>query len=135
VRTNQISERLYRAFAEDFGCLVFPVPTATWLDVVHPKFRFGYMPPIRLAHPHPAVLVMMSPSLIAAVTAWLDELQLDTYLTSVEAFVGAHLMNPAESTDETVRRIEDELYTSAPEALRLVSLVEARAIDDGIVPA
>lgn len=134
MRANLIAERLTQAFRGDFGCAVAVVEAATWLLLpVEPRFRFGYMPPVPVTNVGDQFLVSLSAELIDRVTVDLDDDTLDAYLTAVEAFVGAHLMSPDKSSDETMRYVENELYEKAPDALALMTEVEAQAIDAGIV--
>jgi hypothetical protein len=134
MRDAEIAERLERAFRDDFGCAVAVVTAETWQGLpLEPRFRFGYMPPVAITNAGDSFVISVSAELIDRVTGDLDEFLLDQYLTAVEAFVGAHLMDPAESVDETIKRVEDQLYEQAPEALALMSQVEANAIDAGIV--
>lgn len=135
MRSDLIAERLERSFREDFQCAVSVVTAETWRGLpLEPRFRFGYMPPVPVTNVGDSFLVSVSAELIDEVTAGLDDELLDVYLTAVETFVGAHLMLPAESTDETVKRVEDDLYERAPESLELMTEVEANAIDAGIIP-
>lgn len=134
MRVEHIAARLTRSFRGDFGCAVALVPEKTWSDMpIEPRFRFGYMPPLPIVALSGESLVCVCPELIDRVTASLDDDMLDVYLTAVEAFVGAHLMNAGETSDQVMARVETELYEQAPEALALMSAVEATAIDDGIV--
>lgn len=136
MRSEQIAERLGRSFREVPGVSLAVVSADEWaLLPLEPRFRFGYLPPIAVTESGESWLVSVSPALIARVTEALDDDLLDVYLTGLEAFVLAHLMNDDESVDEAIRRVEDQLWTQAPEALALMSSVEAAAIDRGVVPA
>jgi hypothetical protein len=97
-----------------------------------PRFRFGYMPPIIPVGDVPAVVVF-SPELIAQVTASLSDDELDRYMTVVEAMVGAHLQHDDLPTDVVITLIEDELSDTAPSSLSLVTEIEMKAMDSGIV--
>lgn len=134
MRVEHIEERLTRSFRDDFGCAVAVVQEVTWVDLpVAPRFRFGYLPPLPIVSSGRQNLVCLCPELIDRVTAWLDDNTLDVYLTTVEAFVGAHLMSETETSDEVMARVAAELYEQAPEALAMMTDVEATAIDDGII--
>lgn len=135
VRSELIAERLGRSFREVPGCSLAVVSAEEWLRLpVEPRFRFGYLPPIDITDSGESWLVSVSPALIATVTEGLDDDLLDVYLTGVEALVLAHLMLEGESPAETMKRVEDQIYEQAPEALTLMLSVEAEAIDRGVVP-
>lgn len=135
MRSELIAERLGRSFREVPGCSLAVVSADEWLRLpVEPRWRFGYLPPIEVTESGESWLVSVSPALIAEVTRELDEDLLDVYLTGLEALVLAHLMVEGESSEEAVKRVEDQLYEQAPDALALMLSVEAEAIDRGVVP-
>lgn len=135
MRSELIAERLGRSFREVPGCSLAVVSAEEWLRLpVEPRWRFGYLPPIEVTESGESWMVSVSPALIALVTEGLSEDLLDVYLTGVEALVLAHLMVEGETSEETMKRVEDHLYDNAPDALALMLSVEAAAIDRGVVP-
>lgn len=135
MRTQAIETRLTELFRTDLEQTTVMVDRETWGKMpLPPRFRYGYMPPVPVTADNEEFLVTLCPELIDAVTAWLDEDGLDTYLNAVEAFVAGHLMLPGASSDEVIRHVEDELFDKAPSALAFMTEVELQAIDDGVVP-
>lgn len=134
MRTETIQERLEALFRTELGHTTVAVEQEKWptLPLV-PRFRFGYMPPVPLTSDRDQFVVTFSPDLIDAVTSWLDDDAFEVYMDALEAFVAGHLMLPDEPSDEVMRHVEDELFDKAPEALRFMGEVEARAIDSGVV--
>lgn len=96
---------------------------------VEPRYRFGYGPPERTDPP----TVRISPEMLDEITSWLNDDELDIYLMAVETFLAAHLVLRESPSDEIMRYLENELLADAPLALRLMTDVEMRAIDNGLV--
>lgn len=135
MRTQAIEARLTELFRDNLEQTVTVVDRSTWAEMpLPPRFRYGYMPPVPVTNDGESFVVPFSPELIDAVTSWLDDDGLDTYLNALEAFVAGHLMNPGERSDEVMVRVEDELLEKAPNALAFMTEVEIQAIDDGVVP-
>lgn len=122
--------RLVLLLRDRLRCNVVTTSAEVWRAAPNePRYRFGYGPPERT---HPPV-VHLSPQLLDEVTGWLSDDELDIYLMAVEAFLAAHLVLREAPSDEIMRQLEDELLAEAPLALKLMSEVEMRAIDEGLV--
>lgn len=134
-RREAIIHRLASHILEDLRCAVVTPSKQSWsFYQLSAPYRFGWMPPVQVVDDTPALLVSFCPELIAETTAWLDDEQLDVYLTVVEAFIDAMVAQFSEPVAEVYHRVQNSLYETAPDALALVSQVEVRALDDGIVP-
>lgn len=122
---------MVRLFRSQLACEVAVLSARQWREdvIVEPRYRFGYRPPERTEPP----AVCFSPGLLDEITGWLSDDEFDIYITAIEAFMAAHLMLPGAPPDEIMRLLENELLAEAPLALRLMSEVELRAIDDGLV--
>jgi hypothetical protein len=135
MRTQAIEDRLTELFRTELQQTTVSVDRGTWSQMpLAPRFRYGYMPPVPITADGEQFVVTFCPELIDLVTAWLNEEELAIYLDALEAFVAGHLMAPEESSDEVMRRVEDELLDKAPNALAFMTEVEVQAIDDGVVP-
>lgn len=97
--------------------------------------QFGWFPPMPIDDDPNLLIVTFSAELIADITAWLTNEQLDTYLGVVEMFLDAYIEAMESGTDanEARERAESELFDTDPDALALLSQVEARALDSGLV--
>lgn len=134
-RRKAITHRLAEHILVDLRCAAVAPSKQSWVSYdLHAPYRFGWMPPVQVIDDQPALLVSFCPELVAETTMWLSDEQLDTYLTVIESFIDALVAQFTEPPTEVYTRIQDVLYEKAPEALALVSMVEARALDDGIVP-
>jgi hypothetical protein len=133
LRTNLIEERLVHLFALDLGLRTEVLTADQWRHLdVSPRFRFGYGPPSQRAPDEPCT-VSISPGLLDEITTALSDDHLDTYLTAIEAFVLGHLMWPGVSSDQVMTGLENTMAAELAPALRLVSDVEMRAIDNDLV--
>lgn len=72
------------------------------------------------------LLVGFCPEVIAKSTAHLDEEHLEVYLATVEAFLSAYIEDPLADHDKVRHAVEDRLYDDYPDALSLMTEVEAR---------
>ena len=132
MRARQIEQRLVLLLRDELRCRVEIASAHAWrLLPVEPRYRFGYGPPV-LTQPA-TVVVRFSPELLDEITCWLSDDDLDIYLMAVETFLAAHLVLRDLTSDEIMQRLENELLDDAPRALQLMSTVELRAIDDGLV--
>jgi hypothetical protein len=117
----------------DLRCaLVTPSREAWQAFNLDGSYRYGWMPPQPVEDDPHLLLVSVCPELIAATTLWLDDDDLDTYLTTVEAFLDAWVAGPASPVDEVYQMVEARLYEDAPDVLVLLSEVEMRALNDGV---
>lgn len=126
---------MVRLFHDKLSCHMVDLSLPEW-DRVPDKptrFRFGYMPPVRPEHGVTPVVVF-SPDLIACTTAWLNDMQFDAYMTTIEAMMAAHLEHPDLPSDVVMSRAESDIYAVAPSCLALLHEVEMKAMDSGLVP-
>jgi hypothetical protein len=136
-RIATITERLSLHCWNDLNIHCGVIPKNDWLSLhMAMVYRFGWTPPVDLAalDVDDSFIAFISPEMIASVTEHLDDADFDTYLTVVEVCFDAYVHHRGLPTEEIDRRIEDVLWDSAPDALRLRGEVEAHAIDVGIVP-
>lgn len=136
-RTTQISDRLVAYFRDTLHIRSSSIPAEDWKGLaVYPGYRFGWLPPLDLTEEGiDELIAITSPELIAKVTAELNDDQLDTYLTVVEAMMAAFVERRGEPTEAVERAVEDLLYAEAADAILLRHETEAGAIDRGIIPA
>lgn len=135
MRTYRIRHRLADYVLNTLGCAaVTPSKTAWTTFEIDGPYRFGWMPPTQIEDDSPLMLIVsFCPELIAETTLWLDKDQLDQYLSTIEAFIDAMVTWPERSESDVYGEVQDKYYTMMPEVLALVSQVEARAIDEGVV--
>jgi hypothetical protein len=133
-RREVITRRLAGHILEDLRCATVTPSQASWAayDLQGP-YRFGWMPPVQVEDDVPALLVAFCPELLTSTTMWLDDEQLDTYLTVIETFIDGFVAYFKEPTDMVYQRVQNQLYENCPEALALVTAVELRALDEGLV--
>lgn len=97
---------------------------------------FGWFPPMALGGNAELTLVSFCPELMAEITAWLDDDQLDTYLWTIKELMDGYLeaLMKGQSGDVARQKVESQIFDENPEALALFSQIELRALDDGLVP-
>lgn len=130
-RSTQIEHRLVWLLRDRLSCDVELVDASQWRhDLARsPRYRYGYAPPTPTQPP----VVRLCPVLLDEITSWLTDDELDVYLMAVEAFLAAHLVLRDASSDEIMQYLENELLADALYALRLMTEVEMRALDDRLV--
>lgn len=136
-RTREVRHRLVDHLTVDLRCAAACPSRVAWQVVaVAGTFRYGWAPPtVVAAGPPPLLLYMLCPELIAETTLWLDDGELDIYLTTIEAFFDGWAAMPGEPVDDVYQVVQTRLYHDAAVALELMSTVELRALNDGVVTA
>lgn len=134
-RRDDIRNRLAAFLLEERCVAVACVPSKTMADRPVIGHLFGWFPPMPIEDNADLLVVTFSPELIADITEWLTDEQLDTYLGVVEMFLDGYIGAIESGTDTREARVrtESELFDSDPDALTLFSEIEARALDLGIV--
>lgn len=136
-RRDLIRNRLSSHLLEEQRCAVVCPPKEAILRMPIAGHLFGWFPPMPLEDSR-MLLVSFCPELMAEITAWLDDEQLDAYLWTIEALLDEYismmttcdeLLTNAELRD----RVEAKLLDAEPDALELLSQIELRALDTGIV--
>lgn len=136
-RSAMIRDRLVAHFRDALNIYCSEVAGEQWLALpFSTEFRFGWIPPIDLdaVGVDPNLIAIISPDMIGAVTAHLDDADLDTYLTIIELTADGFVARQGDPLEAIQRDLDDTLYSSAPDAMRLRYEVEARAIDKGLIP-
>lgn len=132
-RRTEILNRLCAHLLELCGVAVVTPPRDAWQAFeINGSYRYGWAPPMPVDGDELCLLVAFCPELIAATTQWLDDEQLDVYLTTVETYLDEFIEHFGEDTTVIRQRVDGELHDTVPEALDLLSEVEARALDAGI---
>lgn len=133
-RIEVVRVRLATYILRELGCAVVTPLKEDWLDFnLNGPYRFGWMPPVALLPAADLIAVSFCPELIAETTAWLDDEDLEDYLAAVGAHIAAFVADMDTDQAEVFRRTQDDIEASAPKLLDLVSRVELRALDEGIV--
>lgn len=136
-RRDVIRNRLCEYVLEELGCAVACPSKEALTNYPVPGHLFGWFPPMPLDDDYQLVVVSFSPELLAEITAWLDDDELDAYLSAVEQLVDCYLRllatAPELSPSEQQIWVEREMLDANPDALDLVSRVELQAVDSGIV--
>jgi hypothetical protein len=136
-RRDLIRNRLSAYLLEVQCCAVVCPPKETVLAIPVVGHLYGWFPPMPIDGDNNLPLVSFCPELMAEITAWLDDEQLDTYLWTIEVLFDGYLDAMAEGHDPAAMRekIESELFDLHPESLTLLSQIELRALDSGVVHA
>lgn len=135
-RRVAIMNRLSAHILNDLRCATVTPSKRSWtlFDLAGP-YRFGWMPPVTIGDSEPPLLLIsFCPDLLAETTMWLDDDALDTYLTATEAFLDAMVAWPKGPPSQVYAQVQNSLYETSPGVLDLVSQVEMRALDEGLVP-
>lgn len=136
-RQELIRARLVAYSRDELHIYCSVIPRSDWLALpLANQYRFGWIPPIDLAEVEVEdnLIAIISPEMIDAVTAHLDDDGLDTYLTSIEATMAAFVQHRGQPAAQIERDLESLLWEEAPHAIGLRNEVEAQALDAGIVP-
>lgn len=136
-RQDLIRDRLVAYFRNELKIFSSNVARADWLNLpLHNQFRFGWIPPVDLgeAEVEDNMIAIISPEMIDAVTAHLEDVELDVYLTVIEMTVAAFVKHRGDDSEDIQRDLENLLWEQAPHAIELRSQVELHALDVGIVP-
>jgi hypothetical protein len=133
-RVEVVRHRLATFVLRELGCAAVTPLKDDWLDFnLDGPYRFGWMPPVGLLSANELIVISFCPELIAETTAWLDDDALENYLVVIGTYLSAFVADLDADQVEVFRRTQDDLATSCPDALTLVSEVELRALDEGIV--
>jgi hypothetical protein len=136
-RQDHISDRLVAYFRNELKIYSSNIARADWLNLpLYREFRFGWIPPVDLGEVEieDSLIAIISPEMIDAVTAHLEDDELDVYLTVIEMTVAAFVKDRGEEPEVIQRNLENLLWEQAPHAIELRSRVELHAMDVGIVP-
>lgn len=97
---------------------------------------FGWFPPLPLGEPSDLLVVSFCPELMAEITEWLSDSELERYLCTIEAVLDGYFDAATHGIDAEVarERIESDIFDKNPDTLALFSEIELRALDAGIVP-
>ena len=134
-RRDEIRNRLAEFLLEQRGCAVVCPSKETLAQFPVTGHLFGWFPPMPVDDDPHLLVVSFSPELIDEMTAYLDYQQLDVYLGVVEAILDGYLeaFESGGSLDDAREQVESELFDADPDALALLSEIEARALDTGLV--
>jgi hypothetical protein len=133
-RHGTIRDRLCAHLLDDCGCAVVCPPEEAWTTFpVAGHHRFGWLPPAPIDDDERLLLVSFCPGLLAQITAWLTDAELEVFLSVLVAFLDAYIDGFGGDNDEIRRQVENRLTNEYRDALALFSQVEARALDAGIV--
>lgn len=136
-RQEHISERLSTFFRETLHIYSSIIPRSDWLSLpLASQYRFGWIPPIDLdaVEVEDNMIAIISPEMIAAITADASDEDLEIYLTFIEATVAAYVQHRGEPAEKVERDLEDLLWREAPGTVELRNDLEMQALDAGIIP-
>lgn len=136
-RRKVILCRLAEHIMHDLGCAAVTPSKESWtIYNLDAPYRFGWMPPFHMDEDEPLLLmVSFCPELIAETTMWLDDESLGVYLDCIEACIDGMVAQPESDPSVAYNRVQNMIYEVSPASLELVSQVEAKALDEGIVQA
>lgn len=134
-RRDLIRNRLSAHLLEERGCAVVCPSKDAVVAIPITGHLFGWFPPMPIDDDNSLLVVSFCPELMAEVTDWLDDEELDIYLWTIEVLMDSYLDALAEGLepDAMRQRVESELLDSEPDAMALLSQVELRALDSGVV--
>lgn len=130
-RTELIRAHLATNLLRDHGVAVVTPHAEAWLR--HEAFGswpFGWAVPMPVDDDDHLLIVAFSPEVIAKTTEHLDNEHLEVYLATIEAFLAAYIEEPSADTNTVRHLVEDHLYADYPDALRLMTEVEALALSN-----
>lgn len=136
-RRDDIRNRLAAHLLEEQGCAVVCPDKDSMTAFPVTGHLFGWYPPMPIEDDPNVLLVAFSPELIAELTSHLTDEQLDSYLRVVETILDGYIEAIETGVPAAIarERIESALFDTDPDALTLLSEIEARALDTGIVLA
>ena len=130
-RAEEIKTRLTEHFAS-VGVAVTAAHKDAWNSFPPaPRHSYGWIPPI--AFGEPALCVCFCPELLDEQTTWLDEEQLDHYLSVIEFTIDRHVQYWGEMPEEELaRRVDGEIIDHFPTSMSLLNRVQMRALDQKV---
>ena len=133
-RIEVVRVRLATYILRELSCAVVTPMKEDWVDFnLNGPYRFGWMPPVALLPAADLIVLSFCPELIAETTAWLDDDDLENYLVAISAHLTAFVADMDADQTEVFYRTQDEMAVSCPHTAALVSQVELRALDEGVV--
>ncbi len=99
-------------------------------DLTNHRYRYGWLPPVLTNH---RFVVYYCPEIIQEQSDFLAD-QLDDFLIIIRYCVSLHITHHKMPLAERERYIDNILYDVAPASMRLLSLVQVKAFDNGSQP-